>query len=231
MRFHWDAVTRGERGFEWPEFLAAVETLPLKQVWRHNQAGDLPGKGDKIDAEMLQQLVAANRKASAHGFTYTHKPMTPENAAAVRHANANGFTVNLSADTLREADELVAQKIGPVAVILPHDAPESLETPAGNRVIVCPAQTRDRVNCVNCKLCCDADRKVIIGFQAHGSGSKVVERQVQKLEEEEKHGHQIKKPAPPPKARAKTPPSRGLPLGSWSAVGRKNSKAAGSPVV
>lgn len=187
MSIHWTAVNRGERGVPWPKFLEQLSRLPRGQLWRHNQAGDLPGNNEKVDARMLQELVEVNRTASLHGFTYTHKPMTPANAAAVQHANQHGFTINLSADTLQEADELAALGVAPVVVILPHDSPDSCTTPGGRKVITCPAQTRDRTNCVNCKLCADPNRTPIIGFLAHGSQSKLVEHKVKLLVEKEQY--------------------------------------------
>ena len=44
---------------------------------------------------------------------------------AIADANANGFVVNLSADTLAEADELAALNVGPVVVVL--DAQEGTQ--------------------------------------------------------------------------------------------------------
>jgi len=71
-------------------------------LWRHNEAGDLPGEGDDIDVPKLRALVQANR--GKRGFTYTHKPVldNPQNAVAIKCANQNGFTVNLSADSIEE---------------------------------------------------------------------------------------------------------------------------------
>lgn len=85
-------------------------------LWRHNQAGDLPGENDTIDLVALAQLAEAN--VGKRGFTYTHKPMTADNAAAVKQANARGFTINLSADNLSEADDLAEMQVGPVVVVL-----------------------------------------------------------------------------------------------------------------
>ena len=67
------------------------------QLWRHNQAGDLPGRGNKIDLRLLAELVAANRQR--RGFTYTHKPLTAANVAAIMGATRDGFTVNVSANS------------------------------------------------------------------------------------------------------------------------------------
>jgi hypothetical protein len=126
-----------------------------------------------IDHPALRQLVAAN--TGKRGFTYTHKPMhVAANRVSVKHANEHGFTVNLSADTLAEADELAALNIAPVVVVL--DAKEGerhdVTTPEGRKVATCPATYRDNVTCASCQLCQRRDRKVIVGFPAHGSGKK-----------------------------------------------------------
>lgn len=171
LAIHWRKVTEGELGTDWETFCGKVAALPEGQLWRHNQAGDLPGEGDAIDAALLGDLVMAN--VGRRGFTYTHKPMTTEaNRDAVRRANLNGFTVNLSANNLRHADELSALDVGPVAAVLPEDAPETLTTPEGRKVVVCPAITGKSPNCAACGLCQKANRKVIVGFPAHGASKR-----------------------------------------------------------
>lgn len=168
LALHWNRVSSGELGMEWDEFTSKIATLPDGQLWRHNQAGDLPGEGNDIDCVALLQLVSANR--GKRGYTYTHKPMdTPEKIGAIRHANSNGFTINLSANNLSHADELASLKCGPVAVILPEGVKANCVTPAGKRVVVCPAQTREGVTCQSCGLCAVASRSVIVGFIPHGT--------------------------------------------------------------
>lgn len=173
LGFHWNKVNRGERGLDFASFIELVSALPRRQLWRHNQAGDLPGLDNRIDAEMLRTLVAANR--GKNGFTYTHKPMTKENMALVKESVRAGFTINLSADHLEDADELAELCIAPVVVVLPHDAPQTQRTPAGRTVIVCPAQIDDaNMNCARCGLCAIAGRKSIVGFKAHGTRARRV---------------------------------------------------------
>jgi hypothetical protein len=154
--------------YTWQGFCEQIAALPEGQLWRHNQAGDLPGIGDTIDAKALAALVRAN--AGKRGFTYTHKPVTTANARAIAKANAAGFTINLSADNLSEADKLAASGAGPVAVVLPDTVHGNVKvnTPAGRPVVVCPATYRDEVSCKTCQLCARRDRKVIVGFPAHG---------------------------------------------------------------
>lgn len=174
MMIHWHQVNLGTRGLGWQEFLEEVRKFPPGELWRHNQAGDLPGIGNDIDVTALGQLVHANQGRA--GWTYSHKPMTSaKNRRAINEANENGFTINLSADTLKEADELAELKIAPVVVVLPIDSPRSLRTPAGRIVMVCPAEESEHVTCARCKICQKRDRGFIVGFRAHGTGKAKVE--------------------------------------------------------
>jgi len=96
------------------------------------------------------------------------------NRAVVEEMNdVDGLTVNLSADSLSEADQYYDLGIAPVCVTLPKDAPHrGNKTPNGLPIVVCPAQTQDDMSCQQCKLCQVRDRKSIVGFLAHGIASK-----------------------------------------------------------
>lgn len=171
INIHWIKISNGSMGVTWEEFCNKIQALPKNVIWRHNQAGDLPGDGQQINTEMLKQLVNAN--AGKKGFTYTHyNPFIEQNNKAIKHANDNGFTINLSADNMSEVDALVDLKIGPVVCVLPLNQSDKVLTAAGNAVIVCPAVTNDYVTCQTCKLCANKDRTVVIGFPAHGSNKK-----------------------------------------------------------
>lgn len=171
LALHWGAVSRGERGMTLAQFCAAIKSLPEGTLWRHNQAGDLPGIDGEIDRRALADIVVANR--GRRGFTYTHKPMTESNAQAVKCANNLGFTVNLSADNVAQADQYAAMGIAPVVLTVPEDTRQNFTTPGGNKVVICPAETRG-VTCADCKLCAWSERKAIIAFPAHGSKKKAV---------------------------------------------------------
>jgi len=174
LALHWRKVP--ERGMTWANFCKAIKALPRGILWRHNQAGDLPGKNKRINLKELLTLVSANK--GKRGFTYTHKPMdVADNRYAVRLANAEGFTVNLSADNIEQADSFVELGIAPVCVVLPASAESqaSFLTPKGNRVVVCPAARNGiDMNCQKCQLCAIPSRKSIIGFPAHGTAAKTV---------------------------------------------------------
>lgn len=174
LNIHWRNTTSGLSGVRWEAFLEGVRKLAPGTLWRHNQAGDLPGVGDVIDRKQLDQLVEAN--LGKRGFTYTHKPMTSEvNRAAVKHANDKGFVINLSANNPSEADELCELNIGPVVTLVSLNSPARFQTPQGRDILVCPAQ-RGIGTCKTCTVCARADRGTIIGFKPHGSGWKHAER-------------------------------------------------------
>lgn len=179
LRFRWDEVTRGTRGTDWNGFLRSVRTIPANSLWRHNQVGDLAGVGDRINRRKLEQLADAS--AHARGYTYTHKPVlgpgktASRNRWAIAAAIRRGFAVNLSGNDLSHADKLASLELAPVVVILPAQSPETVYTPAGRKVVVCPAQSREGITCATCQLCAVKTRSVIVGFRAHGNNKRKAE--------------------------------------------------------
>lgn len=185
LKIHWAKVSAGKRGLDrWSLFCKAVSRFPAGQKWRHNQAGDLPkdrrrSKVDRIHGGKLKQLSKAS--AGKRGWTYTHyDPTDAHNRQAISDANSvDGLTINISADSLLEADRYHALRIAPVVCILPKDAPNrGNRTPAGIPIVVCPAQTTDTVSCAQCMLCEKRDRKSIVGFKAHGTAAKRLSKKV-----------------------------------------------------
>jgi hypothetical protein len=169
LSLHWNKVTAG-KGLAWADFVDKVSRFKAGQLWRHNQAGDLPGSNDVIDAAALRQLVKANR--GKKGFTYTHYPATSANLRAMRAAVKGGFTINLSADSLADADRLAPLGL-PLVVVVPEGW-RGKATPAGHKVTLCPAQTMEYMTCATCQLCQNAGRNAIVAFEAHGARRKTV---------------------------------------------------------
>jgi hypothetical protein len=170
LALHWRAVSAGTRGTTWGQFTQAIAALPDGQLWRHNQAGDLPQAGGTIDAVKLGQLVAAN--SGRRGFTYSHH-RDSASLQWIKHANAWGFTVNLSANDLIDADALADTNCGPV-VVVPSTQTRNTTTPSGRPVVICPATQRDDVSCATCQLC-QRQRAAIVAFPAHGTRKRVID--------------------------------------------------------
>lgn len=164
-------IMNGVRVQSFEELLYAIRSQPSSALWRHNVAGDLPSNDRKtVDHSALRAIVEANKGRC--GFTFTHYDvLTNEaNRVAIAEANRNGFTVNLSGNSLQHADQLYDLGIGPVTTVLPANARHNTTTPKGRRVVVCPTNTHG-VTCAQCGLCARATRPTIIGFPATG-GSK-----------------------------------------------------------
>jgi hypothetical protein len=165
-------------GMTWATFVAAVRALPKGILWRHNEAGDLAGDGEGIDIGLLNALRAAASHTRA--FTYSHRHArladrtlgAQRQRAALRLANKRGFTINLSADSLDEADRLADLDVGPVVVTIATDE-RATRTPAGRKLVPCPAQTHD-LTCAECELCAQPQRKSVVTFRSHGQGAALV---------------------------------------------------------
>jgi hypothetical protein len=164
----WNLADRS--GLTTRQLAAKIAALPDGQLWRGEVVGDIVGVGEKVDAYELGLIVRAN--IGRKGFTYSHK-QSAQAIRWIRHANAWGYTINLSADDAGEADRLADLQAGPVVCIVPVDTPEHSYTPSGRAIVICPAQTRD-LTCSVCQLCQKADRKSIVGFRAHGTKTNLV---------------------------------------------------------
>jgi hypothetical protein len=194
LNVHWLKVSNGERGFSFGEFCLSVKGLPKKQLWRHNQAGDLQGVNNQIDGKALQALTKANK--GRRGFTYTHKPVLAEdvkdenlstkekqvlaltNQAKIKSANDGGFTVNLSGNSIAHADKLKSLNIAPVVAIGPSDQSTNAISAQGNKGVVCPATVRDDVTCASCGLCQKSERSCVVVFPAHGNSKKKIDQKL-----------------------------------------------------
>ena len=180
LKMHWDKVTSGERGGSWTDLCNYIRSLKPNQLWRHNQAGDLPydkfGDDELITLPLLKDLVDANKSSNAKGYTYTHHKLNTHNKEAIKYANKNGFTVNASCESLAQADDAIAQGLPAVCVVNSDQSKCPTHTPAGHKVTICPAQLHEKVTCSNCKLCSYNNRSQVVAFLAHGNGKKKVDQ-------------------------------------------------------
>jgi hypothetical protein len=175
LAIHWREVTDGNRGTDAAQFFTEIEELPDGQLWRHNQAGDLPHTLGRISRRFIKSIAEANR--GRRGFTYTHHDITKgENLALIRYANRNGFRINVSTESESAADAAVAAGLPAVIAVSSDESRTHWRTPEGNVVTVCPAQrTEDQfsgVSCSSCQLCQSRSHKQIIAFLAHGTSKK-----------------------------------------------------------
>lgn len=168
----WAWQDDAKKGISFDDIIKSIKRLEKDTLWRHNEAGDFAQDDNGVIVqEHVKALVQANK--GKRGFTYTHHNPV-KNADIIKHSNENGFTINLSAENMDQVDEYVAMGIAPVVTILPMNAEKVTFTPNGNKVVRCPAS--EKITCKDCKICQRSDRDFVIGFTAHGSRKKKVEK-------------------------------------------------------
>lgn len=169
-----DTMLNSVRVYDFSELLFVIRRLEAGAMWRHNVAGDLPSHNRvTIDRSALRHIIEANR--GRRGFTFTHFDVLTNlaNREAIREANANGLTVNLSGNSMEHADQLADLGIAPVTTILPANVRKNQRTPKGRTVVICPTFTHPGTTCASCGLCA-RQRSTIIGFPAIGGRKHII---------------------------------------------------------
>ena len=162
LSLHWDKVSAGERGDTFEDFLGKLRNISRGQLWRHAQAGETP-------LEAFLPIARAARRA--RGFGYTHHRPSPVVVNLLKNCAALNLRINISADSIADADTAIAAGL-PAVTVLPSDETRvAFDTDAGNRVVVCPHE-RTGVSCAQCQLCYERPAHIIIGFPAHGTAKR-----------------------------------------------------------
>ena len=126
-----------------------------------------------------EALAASPRKRRFAGLhLHTQTPLETVPQTIKRINEKTNFTINLSTDSLKEADQKADLKIGPVTVVVPSHTTLATTTPKGRTVMVCPATYNPQVNCQNCRLCADSKRSFLVGFPAHGTKQKLINERI-----------------------------------------------------
>lgn len=175
-RIQWDRLNRQETGVVWSEFLSQIRRIvPNGALWRHNTAGDLPHNDGNIDYLALKGLINANK--GKKGFTYSHHTLNDHNVISLQNANALGFTVNASCESVDDADRVMTEyNIPAVAVVHSEEKRRFFTTTNGRKVVTCPAALfPGKVTCATCGLCQKSDREFVIAFPAHGTAKRKVD--------------------------------------------------------
>lgn len=186
----------GTIGIDFKALLRQIRLLRRGTVWRYGQAGDLPpNRNDKLE------LAKANAGRPVICFSHDRDFDT------LREMSQLGFNVNLSADSLEEADELAATGLPTVVVIESRykrlkterlseyrqrlGGSLKLRTPSGRPVAICPETYVPRLTCLDCQLCTKPrTRDAIIAFPAHGTQKGVVDKRLQGVSHDKEYRHQ-----------------------------------------
>lgn len=183
LKLHWDIVSDGAwhdkpRGTDIESFVSAIRTLPERSCFRHNQAGDLPHFNGSINAHALGLIANACAERKLKAWTYTHHDIEHYgNRELIKAAPSMGMVVNVSAHSQQHAADCHKNGL-PAVCIVPRGETRNHWIYDGVSFIVCPAQTREGMNCEKCRLCANGNRKSVVAFKAHGTQAKKVERTI-----------------------------------------------------
>ena len=175
-RLHWQKVDNGERGIKFNDLINKIKSLKPGSMLRLNVAGDLVGHNDKIYKSYLDKYIDACKPLKS--YTYTHYPISKgNNLQLIKQANKKGLTINVSCETEYQAIQSLSNNLPTVLVVKSTEDRNSypLKDIHGNikgRVLICPQQIKG-VNCVDCGLCLDRPKNIVIGFKAHNATQKV----------------------------------------------------------
>lgn len=160
------------------QFAEWVATLNPGQLWRDRVGGDQVPSATKplnIDARTFNRVTRANHQADARGFSYTHYPLNAHNVRLIRAARLNGYTLNVSADSMAEAAKIKSRFPDlPVVALGPADY-EKGHVSGDVQFVQCPATYVENMDCQRCKVCAYFDRKAVIVFPAHGKAKRSAE--------------------------------------------------------
>ena len=167
----------------------ADKTQGLAVTYRsggYNQFGTCPttcslnplkdNKIEKLDTEYLETIVNTIPKKGI-SFTYTHFNLDKlENLKLIEDIkyNKKKATINRSADTIEQALEYYNNDYDTVVVLPYTEKPDKHFTKDGVKFVRCIAEYNKKINCSNCNLCADKQRKFVVVFYAHGSKKKKI---------------------------------------------------------
>jgi len=167
----------------------APKTLGVSTTYRadsKNQFGTCPtscslnplkdNKIENIDLEYLEVIVN-NIPKRGTSYTYTHFNLDKlENLKLIEDIkyNKKKATINRSADNIQQALEYYNNDYDTVVVLPYTDKPDKHFTQNNVKFVRCIAEYNKKINCSNCNLCADKQRKFVVVFYAHGSKKKKI---------------------------------------------------------
>ena len=167
-------------GLDYSQLLNNIRHLDKGAKLRLNVFGDIAHTEQVIDIDLFNQLIDVVVKRQLQTILYSHHDLSIEsNLLAFQQAFKRGLYVNASCESIEQAKTALDNGINAV-VVLPTGSIEKTLKIDNVRVVRCPNEYNDRIQCVNCMLCAK-DRtasRVVIGFTAHGTAKAKVSRAV-----------------------------------------------------
>lgn len=142
---------------------------PDARYMRDRVVGDIvdvaPDGTVTLDLEYVETVaeIAAAEDLRAFGYSHAWRRMTAEDVARIARS---GYVMNASCETAEDVEQAAA--LGLPTTIANDNVPEG-SVIGGRRIVTCPAQTREDMDCARCGLCAKPQRKATVRFMIHGT--------------------------------------------------------------
>ena len=165
---------RAARDYTYEEAVAALR-LALSDRLRDRVDGDVLTDGD-IDLEYLEELTDAAVEAGMLWiFGYSHvETLMPSDIPS-------RYVMNVSCETEEQVQDAIDRGFN--AVIASHQYLHG-DTIAGRKIVQCPAERVDSINCGNCggsagPICGRKDRETVVLFSLHGGSAALAAKSIE----------------------------------------------------
>ena len=146
------------------QFSNWIAKLPLGRKIRTHVSGDFVKDNNNLDKTYIRGFIRAMlNRPDLKNWGYTH---VWNKFKTNVFKNIPSVSMNASCDKVSEIKEARAKGFDTVC-IMPLEAKTGIYD--GERIVICPNQTSDKVTCETCMLCFKKNRNFTIGFRIHGA--------------------------------------------------------------
>ena len=164
---HWENTTKSETTVDNLKNTILSEKK-RKKVLRHNVAGDLAiTDTSNINKSLIEKLTAIFKTCFDVAYSYTHCTINKRNISLVKKAMQENFIINFSTESVSDAKKCIDAGVN--CVIACETMQEKIVIIDGVKIVKCPNSYNKSIQCVNCGLCYQKNRKFAIAFPVHGN--------------------------------------------------------------
>lgn len=140
--------------------------IPSNQILRLHVSGDCQ---TNLDAKTLAESVSSwIKRGGDKAYSYTHS------WRKIKKESWGKISILASVESYIDAAKALKKNYAP-AIIVPKFESKKAFIKNNIKFIPCPAQTFEKITCLDCRLCFDADKLVArsagIAFEAYGVGA------------------------------------------------------------
>lgn len=152
--------------------------VPKEQVLRLHIAGDCQ---TNVDAKTLAKSVSSwIKRGGSKAYSYTHS------WRKIKKESWGKISILASVESFSDAAKALKKNYAPAIIVSKFENKKAF-IKNNIKFIPCPAQTFEKITCLDCRLCFDAEKLVLrssgIAFEAHGISSNKVKNKLKVIQQ------------------------------------------------